>query len=68
MFDDHFHFAGVVSDFNEVDLVISRLAIGTDLTMDDVCGSGMEKEPGEAEEQCHPRDIRFETVNCEDTP
>jgi len=68
LFDDHFHFAGVVSDFNEVDSVISQIAVGTDLTMDDVCGSGMEKELGKDEEQCSPKDIRFEMLNCEEIP
>jgi len=66
VFDEHFHFAGVVQDWDDPEPVLSQLAVGTDLTMDDVCASMTTREPGESEEPCSPKDIRFELVNCQE--
>jgi len=67
IFDEHFHFAGVVQDLDDPEPVISQLAVGTDLTMEDVCASGITKEPNESAETCSPKDIQFELVHCQDT-
>lgn len=60
-FDDHFHFTPV----GESDTVTSLLAIGTDLTTDDVCrelnGTGEDNED-ETEPACPPSTIQFETI------
>ena len=70
-FDKHFHLAYVTDDLNDSNPSFSRLAIGTDITMEDVCESGLTAEPGDVEEVCHPSDIQFEIVDCDkvqDTP
>jgi len=68
IFDEHFHFAGVVDNFDDPKPVISQLALGTDLTMEDVCESIATQEPNESEEPCSPKDIQFELVHCQEAP
>lgn len=60
-FDEHFHFAPV----GDPDTATSTLAIGTDLTTEDVCReiNGIEEETeNETEPACPPSSIEFERV------
>ena len=63
-FDEHFHFTPV----GDATTVPSMLAIGTDLTTDDVCReiNGNEKESGaEPKPACPPSRIEFERIEYE---
>lgn len=63
-FDAPFHFAAVSDDLSDPERPVSALAIGTDLTLEDVCRSFREPAgPDEPEaEPCHSSDISFEVI------
>ena len=66
-FDDHFHFAGITDDLAAEEPFVSGLAIGSDMTREELCRAfAVETIPKESDDPpCEPSAIRFKVLDYE---